>query len=161
MSCSVAYHQSDIISRMTRRQKVATAVLAALSLLLIPVPYLACPQWTVTVTDEAGRPLSGMLVRLNYENYSVENISHEVDFYTGEKGQVAFPSERRFASLLRRCWFTTLSAAAFVHASFGPTAYVNAFGMGREGSAVSDGLVYVWKGHPDRLNTTIIATVIK
>jgi hypothetical protein len=136
---------------------LVTAVVA--TLLVIPIPYLACPQWTVTVTDDGGRPLSGMLVRLDYENYSVESASHEVDLYTGENGQVTFPPQRRSASLLRRCWFTALSAAAFVHASFGPSAYVNVFGM--DGSAVSDGFVYSWKGHPNQLSTTIIATLIK
>lgn len=161
MSCRVADHQSRIISMMTRRQKSLTAVVAALSLLLIPFPYLASPQWTVTVVDETGRPLSGMLVRLDYENYSVENSSHEVDLYTAENGQVTFPLQRRSASLLRRCWFTASSAAAFVHASFGPSAYVNVFGMGREGSAVSDGYIYFWKGHPDSLKTTIIANSIR
>jgi len=131
---------------------------AILMLLLIPMPYLACPAWKVVVQDEAGHPLSGMLVRLDFENYSAEDTFHEVDLYTDTNGQVTFPPKRGFTSLLRRCWFTTLSAMAFAHASFGPTAYVLVFGGGREGAVNSgDGSVYFWDGHPNRVTSVVVA----
>lgn len=132
-----------------------------MAILLVPIPYLASPEWSVTVTDEAGHPLSGMLVRLNYENYSVENNGHEIDLYTNASGRVAFPARRRFALTLSRCYYTALSASALAHASFGPSAYVDAFGPGLEGSAMSNGAIYFWKGDPDKVNTTIISKPIR
>ena len=142
---------------MNRRQKlwIGAAVLVVVS--LTPIPYLASPEWTVTVTDESGKPLDGMLVRISYENYSVENDDHGIDLYTSGNGRVVFPAQRRTANLISRCYYTTLSAMALAHASFGPSAFVNVFGEGREGEAVENGVVYFWNGKPDRISSTIIA----
>ena len=147
-----------MIREMTRKQKIGTAVAAVLILLLIPIPYLASPQWTVIVTDEAGHPLEGMLVRLDYENYSVENTSHELEGHTDASGRTVFPPKRRIVPMISRCYFTIVSAMALAHASFGPSAYVLVFGQGREGSVNSaDGSVYFWDGHPDRVTSTVVA----
>jgi hypothetical protein len=146
---------------MIRRRKLAILGACALILLLIPTPYLASPEWTVAVTDQDGHPLQGMLVRLDYENYSVENTSHELERYTDASGRAVFPQQKRFALLASRCYFTTLSAMALAHASFGPSAYLNVFGLGREGSPISNGVEYFWNGRPDRVSTTVVARKIK
>lgn len=124
---------------------------------MIPIPYLSSPQWKVKVVNEKGELLPGMLVRLSYENYSVENSSHEEDRWTDQNGEVEFPAHRSSASMLRRVYFSSLSAMAFAHASFGPSATVLAFGNGREGDVVEDGYVFSWTGKPDHLESRIVA----
>jgi len=143
---------------MTRKRRVVAAITSISVLLMLPIPYLASPEWTVLVTDEAGHPLQGMLVRLEYENYSTESNSHEVDLTTDSNGRTTFSANMGFAPLLSRLFYTARSAAALAHASFGPTAYVLVFGDGREGSINSDGgTVYFWNGKPKRLASTVIA----
>ena len=141
-----APHGALSFPHMTGRKRVliAGAVLAAM---LIPIPYQASPEWTVTVTDEAGRPLSGMQVSLSYENYATESTSHEINLITGDDGRVNFPANMGFAPLLSRCYFTARSASAVAHASFGSSAFVTVFGDNREGSVNSaDGSVYSGRG---------------
>jgi hypothetical protein len=140
---------------------MAIAGAVALLLLLIPISYQASPEWSVTVVDQIGHPLQGMLVRLDYENYSVENTSHEQDLYTDANGRVIFPAHREAASTLSRCYYTSHSAMALAHASFGPIAYINVFGNGRQGSATSDGVIYIWNVYPRSVCSTIMAKPLK
>jgi hypothetical protein len=143
---------------MRRWRQLAIPGTVAFSFLLIPIPYKASPQWTVRVVDEAGNPLQGMLVRLSFENYSVESTDHEVDLNTDSQGRVIFPSRTRTASILSRCYYTARSAMALAHASFGPSAYILVFGGGFEGSVnAPDGSTLVWNGKPDRLNSVVVA----
>jgi len=131
---------------MTRQQKSAAAIGAVLILLLIPIPYLASLKWTVTVTDEAGHPLQGMVVRLDYENYSVENSSHGFEQLTSASGRAVFPRQTRIALMMTRCYFTPLSANGIRTCQLRPSAYVPVFGKDREGSVNSaDGSVFFWK----------------
>ena len=78
---------------MTRKYGFLTAVTSISVLLMLPIPYLASPEWTVLVTDEAGHPLQGMLVRLDYENYSTESNSHEVDLTTDSNERTTFSAK--------------------------------------------------------------------
>ena len=142
---------------MTRMQKIGYIFVGLVVLGVIPIPYLASPDWKVKVVDEKGEPLPGMLVRLSYENYSVENTSHEEDRSTDQNGEAEFPARRSSASTLRRVYFSTLSAMALAHASFGPTATVFAFGNGREGDLVENGYVFSWTGKPEHLESRIVA----
>jgi hypothetical protein len=121
--------------QMKHKWKISAAVVLALT--FIPVPYLASPEWSILVVDENGNPLPGMLVRLEYQNFSVEQDAHEEDRTTDEHGQATFPSHKLSASILRRCYYTVKSALALAHASFGPNAYVLAFGDHLEGDATS------------------------
>ncbi len=147
-----------MIPTMTRMRKLRLLAVAVLVALLVPIPYLASPQWTIVVSDEAGHPLRGMLLRLSYENYSVEDSDHEIDLSTDSIGQVIFPAQRRSATLLTRFYYTARSAMALAHASFGPIAYVTFFGEGREGSVdAPDGTVYFWNGKPARVFSTVVA----
>lgn len=141
------------------RRKEVLFILAALLLAgsLFPIPYLASPEWTVTVVDESGKPLQGMLVRLDYENYSVENTSHTQDLTTDSAGKVTFPEHRLAATTLSRAYYTTRDLTALAHAGFGSNAYVNAFGQGLQGEAESNGVTTFWTGHPAHMESTIIA----
>jgi hypothetical protein len=82
--------------------KITVGVGIVVSLSLIPIPYTAAPQWSFHVVDEAGRPLPGVTARMTWENYSVENVSHEQDMVSNQDGDAVFPSRRAFASLVRR-----------------------------------------------------------
>jgi hypothetical protein len=136
---------------MIRRMAVVGAALVGLS--VIPVPYLASPAWDVSVVDDTGRPVQGVTVRLSYQNYSAER--HEDDRITNERGLATFPSRELAASILERCYYTGLSAAAGVHASFGRHASVFAFGHGLEGFATSGQFVTDWTGSPEHMDSRI------
>jgi len=111
---------------------IATGFVLAFALVPFASPH--CPGWTVTVVDKEDHPIPGMTVRLSYQNYSLEDQQHEMDRIADQRGQVKFPAQTIYASFLRRCYYTLLSAGAGVHASFGPSASVFAFGKGMEGS---------------------------
>jgi hypothetical protein len=142
-------------SSMRHKWKIAAA--AMLVLTLIPIPYLASPEWSVLVVDESGNPLPNMLVRLDYENYSVEDSEHEEERTTGNDGRVTFPPRKSSAPILSRCYYTARSAMALEHASFGPNAYVNVFGDHLEGSATTGQFITFWTGRPDRMESRIVA----
>jgi hypothetical protein len=129
-----------------------------LAFALVPFASLHCPGWTVTVVDWQDRPIPGMTVRLSYQNYSLEDESHEMDRITDQRGQVTFPAQTIHASFLRRCYRTVLSARAGVHASFGPSAYVFAFGKGMEGPDVDPkrGILVFWRGSPSQMQSRIV-----
>jgi hypothetical protein len=99
-----------------------------------------------------------MTVRLSYQNYSAEDQSHEIDRITDQRGQVMFLAQTLHASFLRRCYYTVLSARAGVHASFGPSASVFAFGKGMEGSDVDPkrGIRVFWRGTPSQMQSRIV-----
>jgi hypothetical protein len=142
-------------ARAITRTGIVGAAFAAIA--LIPIPYLASPRWQVWVVDGSGAPVEGMTVRLVYQNYSTEAEGHEEDQTTGKQGYVALPAHRSSASVTRRCIFTLISALAGVHASFGPHAYVFAFGKGMEGHAVSGRYIVNWRGSPADIETRITA----
>jgi hypothetical protein len=64
--------------------------------------------------------------------------------------------QKSSSSIPRRCYYTAQSALALVHASFGPTAYVNAFGNHLEGSATTGQFITVWTGHPEQMESRIV-----
>jgi hypothetical protein len=133
---------------------IGGTVFAALS--LIPIPYCACPSWDVWVTDGSGHPVEGALVRLDYQNYSVEEDSHEEDRYTDARGYAMFPRRDSSASALTRCIYSALSATTGVHASFGPHASVMAFARnGYQGYPVSGRFVTDWRGKPEHMESKV------
>jgi len=137
---------------------IVIAGIALFGLSVIPVPYLACPRWDVIVVDESGQPLTGMTVRLVYQDYSAERESHEEDRTTNERGYVTFPRRISTASFLQRSFYTLVSAGAGVHSSFGRHAYVSTFGHSLEGTATSGQHVTDWTGAPGHMQSQIIAT---
>jgi hypothetical protein len=146
---------------MIRRQKLIAGTIALVTLSVIPIPYLASPEWSVTVVDTDGSPLQGMTVRLSWQNYSVENDGHEQDLTTDPQGRVNFPRHIGRASVVQRCFFTAQSAAAGVHAAFGPHVTLFAFGKGREGDAVTGQHLTDWIGKPGHMESTIVAKIAK
>ena len=128
---------------------------------LIPIRYLAAPQWDVWVKDEAGKPLAGLNVRLDYENYSAESDSHEITLVTDQSGRVTFPSQYGKASLIQRAFYTSASAVGGAHASFGNHAFVFVFGNGFEGDAVTGTHITDWAGSPNEMASSIVARSMK
>jgi hypothetical protein len=98
---------------------------------LIPLPQTVAPAWTITTLDAARRPLTGVTVREVWQQYSVEDSSHEEDRLTDANGKVQFP---------RRIYWTNVGSrflgcvrqvgSAGVHASCGPHSILVAFGNG-------------------------------
>lgn len=122
-----------------------------------PVRYLAAPLWSVSVVNDDLRPMSAMNVRLIYQNYSVENSSHEITLITDRNGRVQFPAQYGRASLLNLLYYSGLSATAGVHASFGWHAGVFVFGDGYSGDAVNGLYIADWRGAPGFIHSTIVA----
>ena len=118
---------------MPARRVLLIIVALALLLSFIPFKSLNCPDWDVWVVDQAGQPVAGMTVRLSYRNYSAEDISHEADQITDQRGHASFGAQMLSATVARRFATIFTSALAGVHASFGPHASVFAFGKGLEG----------------------------
>ena len=124
---------------------------------LIPVGSLQAPKWDVQVFDKAGNPSSGISVRESYQNYSAEFTGHEETGVTDVNGWVHFDAKILRASPLKRFVAVVRSAMGGVHASFGPHAFVFAFGRGMEGDWVdSHGYVGDWTGSPSSMSTHII-----
>jgi hypothetical protein len=124
----------------------------------VPFRTLDCPAWDVWVTDPSGQPVSGVTVRLTYENYSAERQSHEIDATTDAQGHVLFSAQTLSASLGRRVVGTLFSARAGTHASFGPHAGVFVFGNGLEGSDIDKqrDVIVDWTGKPDHMESRIV-----
>jgi hypothetical protein len=98
---------------------------AALSILFYPAKIIVAPEWDVRVIDSYGRPASGANVRGVWEEYSVENESHEEDRVAGGDGTVHFPLRTMRSSIALRftgCFANILAAG--VHASCGGHAYL-------------------------------------
>jgi hypothetical protein len=139
---------------------LAVAGIAAILALLVINPVIstpATPLWEVWVVDANGRALSGMTVRLSWQNYSAETSDHQEDQQTDEKGYVVFPARKFRASINERLLGTIRAADGGVHASFGPHAFVFAFGKGLQGPAVTGEYVADWTGKPNRMQSRIVA----
>ena len=57
---------------------------------------LASPDWNIRVVDESGKPLPGITVQLAFENYSIEDTSHEEQQITDESGFARFAKQSRW-----------------------------------------------------------------
>ncbi|MGA8765755.1 MAG: hypothetical protein WB559_01955 [Candidatus Acidiferrales bacterium] len=106
--------------------------------------------------NEAGQPVDGMTVIRHCQNYSAETDGHTDELRTGPDGYVVFDYKTLTASRIKRLLVTLDSAQAGVHASFGPHAYVFAFGNGLEGYDVRDNRIVDWRGVPNHMISRII-----
>lgn len=123
---------------------IGLACAAAVS--LYPFKSVACPPWTIQVVDEAGHPLRRVFVRQVWGYYySFGRQSHEQDTDTDENGYISFPERTVRVNLLYR----TLGAIFHIlpHTSYGPTAYVLAYGDVVEGKRL-EGSAYYQEGKP-------------
>jgi hypothetical protein len=136
---------------------VASVVVVGVT--LVPLRSLDSPAWDVWVTDQSGHPVSGITVRVAYQNYSAENKPHETDALTDALGHAAFSAQTLSASLGRQIVAILSSLTAGVHAGFGPHATVFAFGEGLLGFAIDEqrNVVVDWTGKPDHMESRIIA----
>jgi len=103
--------------------------------LLLPFPTVVVPAWRIRVVDDLGKPVTNVKIRQHWCHYSVENEGHEADAVPDSGGYVSFPTRRVWAGPLHRVlgpvWNTFTTG---VHASFGPKAWIQAWGNGYEGS---------------------------
>jgi len=141
---------------MKARRKYLIGIAVVLAMLW-PIKTLSAPAWDVTVVDESGVPVAGITVRESYQNYSAESTGHEEDQQTDIQGEAKFTRKTLSASLLQRVFGIARSATGGVHASFGPHSYVFAFGNGREGSDIKDGVIADWTGYPATMKSLIVA----
>src|SRR2546422_8232729 len=97
---------------------------------LYPSRSTVCPAWTIRIVDTAGNPLRGAFVRQVWKDYSVESASHEQDAHTDENGYVSFPERTVRSSWLARTFGVVSHTVSLgVHASYGPSAQVHAYGQ--------------------------------
>lgn len=145
---------------MSRRKMlwIALGVALVAGITLVPVRSLDCPAWDVWVVDQSGRPVSGVTVRLVYQNFSAELKSREVDAITDAHGHARFSAQWLSASLGQRIRAVLSSAAGGAHSSFGPHAYVLAFVNGLEGFALDEqkNVVVDWTGKPDHMESRVV-----
>jgi len=139
-------------------RRLLILVVCAFGLSLIPFESLNSPAWDVWIVDQLGQPVSGMTVRLSYQNYSAEGEAHEVNTTADQNGYARFPPQTLRASLMRRRIFTLLSARAGAHASLGPHAHVFALGKGLEGVDVDPktSVLVDWTGEPRSVESHIV-----
>lgn len=140
----------------TRRSWVLCIAVGVGLAFLIPFRSLDCPAWDVWVTDETGKPLSGVTVRLICQNYSAERDLYRTDAVTDQNGHSAFEARKINKSLGQRATATLASAAAGAHASFGPHATVFVLSEHLEGIARQGNIVVDWTGQPDHMESHIV-----
>ena len=142
---------------MRKKKGIGLLCVAALFIFLAwPITSLNCPEWEVRVVDEDGQPLSGVLVRLDFMNYSAEREQHEADKRTDADGYVKFPSETLTATRMKRAIVTLESAQAGVHASFGPHAYVFVFADGMEADLTKGDYTPTWSGNGSKMQSRFV-----
>lgn len=102
-----------------------------LAILFIPVPKTVAPDWTITTLDAARKPLTGISIREVWQQYSLEDFSHEEDRLTDVGGEARFPRRTEWSSIGGRLFGCTRQIVrAGVHASCGSHSYLVAFGKG-------------------------------
>jgi len=117
------------LNRQTWLRTLLVGLIGAGVASLYPSTSTVCPAWTIQVVDTAGNPLRGAFVRQVWKDYSVESASHEQDVHTDENGYVSFPERTvRSSWLARTVGVISNTVSLGVHASYGPSAHVLAYG---------------------------------
>lgn len=113
----------------SRFVRIGAAVVVAVA--FIPMPQVVAPAWTVTTLNSARKPLQGVIVRENWQQYSLETSSHEEDRLTDSTGEVHFPRRTRWSTFAGRfAGCVHQFAQTGVHTSCGVDAHLVAFGRG-------------------------------
>ena len=90
---------------------------------------------------------------------AVMEKTHYLSCFTNEEGKASFKGKYLRSPKLFGWIGNVLSVATQgVHASFGPHAYVFAFGRGMAGNPVANGYVEIWTGSPEHMKSTIAVT---
>lgn len=90
-------------------------------LLFYPFDTTVVPEWRIRVVDEPTKPATGIIVREQWRNHSVEFHGHYEDRMTDSEGYVYFPRRTARASLIFRVVGRAV-VALNVHGESGPTA---------------------------------------
>jgi hypothetical protein len=98
---------------------------AVLLVALWPTFSLVTPRWEVRVVDEAGDPVKGLAVGMDWMNTSADEYHLEMQL-TDQNGYVVFPAHTVKTSALRRIANLVISAQYLYHGNFGPSAAVHA-----------------------------------
>jgi hypothetical protein len=64
----------------------------------IPVRQTVAPDWTITTSDAAHSPLTGITVREVWQQYSLDDSSHEEDRLTDNKGHAQPANQDSFVT---------------------------------------------------------------
>jgi len=130
-------------TRQTWLRTLLVGLIGAVLAALYPATSTVCPAWTIQVVDTAGNPLRGAFVRQVWKDYSVESASHEQDAHTDENGYVSFPERTVRSSWLARTFGVISNTVSLgVHASYGPSAYVLAYGHTVGGKRLEGSAIY-------------------
>jgi len=144
---------------MIHSYKLRWRLLIVFTLMLVglwPVKTQSAPDWSVCVVDESNNPVSRILVRESYQNYSAEWQGHEEDLYTDARGCVQFAPKTFRSSLVKRMSAIFTSAMGGVHASFGPYADVTAFSGNLIGDDIKGGYEYAWEWSPSHMDSLLV-----
>ncbi len=116
---------------MSARSIIVAVAAVILVAAFIPLPQTVAPAWTITTLDAARRPLTGVTVREVWQQYSLDDSSHEEDRFTDANGKVQFPRRMYWTSFGGRFLGCVRQVGSGgVHASCGPHSYLVAFGHG-------------------------------
>lgn len=110
---------------------VGLAAAIVLVCIFIPLPQTVAPDWTIKTLDAARRPLTGITIREVWQQYSLEDSSHEEDRLTDINGEVHFPRRTKWTNIMSRTVGCARQIIRLgVHASCGANSYLVAFGKG-------------------------------
>jgi hypothetical protein len=143
---------------LIRKLWVPISLAALLFALYYPSETRIAPEWEVRVIDENGNPVAQALVGETWQEYSIEQVSHEDQKTTPFDGIVHFESRTiraSFASRISGCFKNFRSLG--VHASCGAFASVRTgkcnYGKMRADWDRSKGSS--WQGWSKRMNATL------
>lgn len=107
-----------------RKRKWLWIVAGLLVLLFAPYPTTVARPWRITIKDNVGLPVAKCSLLQYWQNWSVEDRSHEQEAITDTRGVVEFPRRFAWASVAWRIIGPMKNLMHFgIHASFGPSAY--------------------------------------
>ncbi|MGA7156131.1 MAG: hypothetical protein WBY53_04755 [Acidobacteriaceae bacterium] len=142
---------------MRRAPFALLGILVIACIVFAAMPHLAAPDWTVTVIDPTGRPMTGTRVHEVYRNFHCDSSDHESTASTNDLGVVHFPAQYEHRNPLECIMVTISNAQAPAHASSASIASVFAFGPGGEASPTdAHGNTQQWTGSPPRIKSQIM-----
>ena len=126
---------------MSAARKRVIVILVLLSILLLyPFKKTLVPEQHVLVVTKDMHPITNILVRQIWQDYSLETRGHEEDLPTDVNGRVTFPTRTISAPLLMRIFGPLRSVLGQgVHASFG--LHTDMFPLGDSGAKASTEVV--------------------
>jgi hypothetical protein len=94
-------------------------------LIMFPFQETVAPEWHIRVTDESGKPFAGIGITDVWQDYTVENESHEENRRTDTNGRLVFPPRAKRVPMFMRIYGVIHNVASQgAHASFGPCSFL-------------------------------------